>query len=68
MVWRDPSCGGRNFENKLRSTLQKKKKKREFSRVRSVSSCEKCVMPACESKLASRSSRKATVVKTVFVE
>ena len=25
-------------------------------------------MPACESKLVSRSSRKATVVKTVFVD
>ena len=25
-------------------------------------------MPACESKLVSRSSRKATVAKTVFVE
>ena len=34
----------------------------------SVSSCEQCVMPACESKLVSRSSRKATVAKTVFVE
>ena len=30
--------------------------------------CEYCVMLACESKLASRSSTKATVAKTVFVE
>ena len=27
-----------------------------------------CVMPACESKLASRSNRKATVAMAVFVE
>ena len=33
----------------------------------SVSYCELCVMPACESKLVSRSSRKATVAKTVLI-
>ena len=55
---------------------KKKKKKKKRTHTRSlakccrVSSCEsnECVMPACESKLASRSSRKATVAKAVFVQ
>ena len=47
--------------------LKKKKKhtKRSFVECCTVSCC---VMFACESKLASRSSTKATVAKTVFVE
>ena len=46
---------------------EKKKKtntKRSFVECCSVSCCELCVMLAC----ASRSSTKATVAKTVFVE
>ena len=46
----------------------KKKNKRSFVECCSVSCCEQCVMLACEGKLASRSSTKATVAKTVFVE
>ena len=46
---------------------KKKKKKRSFAECCSVSCCEWCVMPCCESKLASRSSRKATVAKTVLI-
>ena len=49
--------------------LKKKKgTKRSYVECCSVSCCEQCVMLACESKLASRSSTKATVAKTVFVE
>ena len=47
---------------------KKQKHKRSFVECCSVSCCEWCVMLACESKLASRSSTKATVAKTVFVE
>ena len=56
--------------DRLKKKKKKKKKKKRRSLVEccSVSSCELCVMPACESKLVSRSSRKATVAKTVFVE
>ena len=46
---------------------KEKKKKRSLVECCSVSSCEWCVMPACESKLVSRSSRKATVVKAVLI-
>ena len=47
--------------------LKKKKKRRTLVECCSVSSCEQCVMPACESKLVSGSSRKATVAKTVLI-
>ena len=66
MAWQNPSCGGgQNFEDKHRSTFFLQRRLVECC---SVSSCELCVMPACESKLVSRSSKKATVAKTVFVE
>ena len=59
---------GRNFEDKLdRQKKKKKTQKSSFVECCSVSCCEKCVMPACESKLVSRSSRKATVAKTVLI-
>ena len=48
-------------------TLVKKFKKRSLVECCSVSSCELCVMPAGESKLVSRSNRKATVAKTVLI-
>ena len=62
MAWRNPSCGGRNFEDKLRSTSFLTRK--EFSRVLSG---HVAVSSACGSKFVSRSSRKATVAESVFV-
>ena len=53
-----PSCGGRNFEDKLRSTF--------FFLQRSLLSAVVSLMPACKSKFVS-GSRKATVAKAVFL-
>ena len=56
--------------DRLKKKKKKKKKNtnRSFVECCSVSCCEWCVMLTCESKLASRSSTKAAVAKTVFVE